>query len=174
DASSRPPPRLHPRAHARARTGPPRMPMPRSATRYCRGLHSSYCCGRMECARCRGWPPDAAARPCSRFARTANRLRLDQQRASAARRSTPTRIGFARALADASRYRQTIIVSELLTGMNGAPCLDKNRAVGVLDRFAVRRAAVVDPARGIAADRGIDDATVGERKKERVGRVVRL
>src|SRR5690606_518788 len=73
------------------------------------------------------------------------------------------------------RQGDAVVVHQFLARANAADGLDQHPvaarvAVRILldHRLAVGRAAVVDPARGVAADIGVDDVVVVEGEQERV------
>ena len=71
---------------------------------------------------------------------------------------------------------QAVVVKQFFAGLHGAQGFDEDPAVNVLG-FAVGLAAVVDPARHVAAHFAVDGARLIDMKVKRVvgvGRVVRM
>ena len=71
-----------------------------------------------------------------------------------------------------------VVVGQLLAGLDRADRLDEHPVAGAVvavvfleHGLAVRRAAVVDPARDVAVEVGVDHVLVVEREQERVARV---
>lgn len=96
-----------------------------------------------------------------------------QQRFTATRTATPARVfslelGGVRLVND-----QAVVVVELFAGVDVAQCLDEDSVI-VFIGFTVRLAAVVDPARGIAAVLGIDHMLFIDMKVKGVVRVCRV
>src|SRR5690242_7819396 len=70
---------------------------------------------------------------------------------------------------------QAVVVEQLFTAADVADRLDIDPSVVALFRLAIRLARVIDPARRVAADIGVDHvAAVVEGKVERVMRIVRI
>ena len=70
--------------------------------------------------------------------------------------------------------REAVIVIEFLSRVNGAHGVDEYTAIVFFNRLAVRVTAVIDPARIVTVDAGIDDFAVVQTENECVVGIVRV
>src|SRR4030095_13536598 len=95
-----------------------------------------------------------------------------EQRPSAAALAAAASVRGPLLLGHASIDDELVVVRKLFAGVDLALGLDEHVAVVVLERDAVGRARVVDPARGVAAHARVDHAAVLELEQERVRGIV--
>jgi hypothetical protein len=93
--------------------------------------------------------------------------RRPQHRAAALRRTAATRINLVDIRRIVALAADLVVVTELLTGANTANRLDIHATI--LDhRFAIRIALMIDEARAVAADSGVDHGALVDDEQERV------
>lgn len=91
--------------------------------------------------------------------------RTGQHRAAAADRAAQAAIVCPHRLSVAS-FNTQLVVDEQLVAYADVRGGDHKNALSLFDRFAVRRTGMIEPARAIAAAFAIDDASIGQSKKE--------
>jgi hypothetical protein len=118
----------------------------------------------------RGTPTSSSGLPCSQRGQRSQ----FQHRAAAVLGTTMASVGFTQLFAGASIDRQPIIVGQLLLRLDRPRRIDKDASVFLFYSLAIRIATVIDPARRIAVDAGVDDFAITESENERVVWIVRI
>ena len=91
-----------------------------------------------------------------------------QHRSAASRRPAAARHRLVRLKAQAAVKNQPIVVAKLLARANRSLGMDEHAKLRMLERLAVRCAAVIDVLRRVAAPAGIDDSPVAQLEQQRV------